>query len=272
MRFVKRLISTWFVVAMLATTLAAQTIPEGKLPEHFRRMEFKVDSVMREALVRVPASTQHSNAPVVFVFHGHGGNAHQAMRSFDIHDRWPEAIFVFMQGLNTPGQLTDSNGKRPGWQNRVGAQDDRDLKFFDAVFARLKIENKVDTNRVYCTGHSNGGGFTYLLWAERGDMFAAVAPSAAVAAYVNRLKPKPAMHLAGKKDSLVKFTWQERMMNAEKKLNGCGETPTPWGDGGQLYESNTGTPFVTLIHGGAHELHPHAGELIVKFFKEHPKQ
>ncbi|MEI9864297.1 MAG: hypothetical protein WDN00_07025 [Limisphaerales bacterium] len=45
------------------------------------------------------------------------------------------------------------------------------MKFFDAVLARLKQDYKVDAKRIYCTGHSNGGGFTYLLWLARGDVF-----------------------------------------------------------------------------------------------------
>ena len=81
-----------------------------------------------------------------------------------------------MQGLPTPGQLTDPEGKRNGWQKTVGDQKDRDLKFFDAVLTKLKADYKVDESRIYSMGHSNGGGFTYLLWAARGDQFAAFAP------------------------------------------------------------------------------------------------
>ena len=91
-------------------------------------------------------------------------------RDFAYHKHWPEAIAVYMQGLNTPGVLTDPEGKRPGWQKRVGDQNDRDLKFFDAVLATLKKDYRVDEKRVYATGHSNGGAFTYLLWAARGDV------------------------------------------------------------------------------------------------------
>ena len=104
-----------------------------------------------------------------------------AANKFAYHKHWPEAIVVYMQGLNTPGTLTDPQGKLPGWQKTFGDQGDRDLKFFDAVLATLKKDYKVDEKRIYATGHSNGGGFTYLLWAARGDVFAAVAPCAAAA-------------------------------------------------------------------------------------------
>ena len=35
----------------------------------------------------------------------------------------------------------------------------------------LKQDYKVDEKRIFSTGHSNGGGFTYLLWSERPDVF-----------------------------------------------------------------------------------------------------
>jgi polyhydroxybutyrate depolymerase len=265
MKFASTSLSLLCLLLVIAT---AQTIPFGSMPYNFRILKLDVDGVERQAMVRIPDIARQSNAPVVFVFHGHGGNARAAARSFNIHEEWPEAVFVFMQGLNTPGKLTDPEGKLPGWQNLPGVQGDRDLKFFDTLFARLKTECRVDTNRVFATGHSNGGGFTYLLWSERPALFSAFAPSAAAVPYVARLKPKPAMHLAGEDDRLVKFSWQQLTMNAVRRVNQCTNESQPWGDSGKLYPSTSGAPFLTLIHSGGHELHPQAGKWIVKFFKE----
>ena len=58
-----------------------------------------------------------------------------AARSFSYHTIWPEAIVIYMQGLNTPGRLTDAEGKPPGWQAGIADQGDRDLQFFDAVLS-----------------------------------------------------------------------------------------------------------------------------------------
>src|SRR5205085_853476 len=76
-------------------------------------------------------------------------------------------------------RLTDPQGKLPGWQHEAGDHGDRDLKFLDVGLAFLKTDYAIDENRIYATGHSNGGGFPYLLWARRPDVFAAFAPSAA---------------------------------------------------------------------------------------------
>ncbi len=238
--------------------------------EALQPLSFTVDGVVRSALVYVPPSARTNPAPLVFVFHGLGGNAQQAARSFAVDRKWPEAISVYMQGLNTPGRLTDPEGNRPGWQAAIGDQEDRDLKFFDAVLARLKKDYRVDTKRIYCTGHSNGGGFTYLLWLVRAEVFAAVAPSAAAARYAAKLTPKPAMVLGGKSDPLVKFAWQELTMNAVRKVNGCAATGEPWDKQCTIYPSKGGTPLVAFVFPGGHQFNPAAPALIMKFFKEHP--
>lgn len=238
--------------------------------DNLQEMDFTVDGAARTALVYVPPAATSNATPLVFVFHGHGGSARQVERSIGIDRAWPEAISVYMQGLKTPGQLTDPQGERTGWQAAPGKQDDRDLKFFDAVLARLKQDYRVDSKRIYATGHSNGGGFTYLLWLTRGDVFAAVAPSSAVATFARKLKPKPVMHLAGESDPLVKFSWQKLMMETLRQINGCDAVGQPWDNDCTMYPSNGGTPVVTFIHPGGHEFDPAAPRLIVKFFKEHP--
>ncbi len=234
-----------------------------------QEMTCNVDGVQRTALIYAPATAKANPAPVVFVFHGHGGNARNAERSFHIETEWPEALVVYMQGLPTVGQLTDPKGERNGWQSAAGDNGDRDLKFFDAVLAQLKQDFKIDASHMFSTGHSNGGGFTYLLWLTRGDVLAAVAPCAAVGKYAAQLKPKPVMHIAGEKDPLVKYAWQERMMAEVRKIDGCSATGESWDKDCTLYPSAQGTPVVTFIHQGGHIVPASAPALIVKFFKQH---
>ena len=167
---------------LVAGALLVVTLSELRAADALTRREWQVDGVVREALVYVPPKARTAATPVIFAFHGHGGTMNHAARTFGYHTLWPEAMVVYLQGLKTPGSLTDPEGKKSGWQSRLGDQGDRDLKFFDAVLTTLKQEYRVDEKRLYATGHSNGGGFTYLLWAARGDQFAALAPSAAPAA------------------------------------------------------------------------------------------
>jgi polyhydroxybutyrate depolymerase len=286
----RRLTALGITLALLgaSTPASAQRTPDKAAPNRgakrveaalkdLTRRQWTVGETAREALLFVPAAAKTTPTPVVFAFHGHGGTMQRAAVMFDYHRAWPEAIVVYMQGLNTPGRLTDPEGKRPGWQHSQGSQGDRDLKFFDAVLTSLKADYKLDENRIYATGHSNGGGFTYLLWRERGDVFAAVAPSAAAGPgpeWVRRvatLKPKPVLHLAGEMDTLVKYEWQQQTMEALRKLNGCEASGMEWDKRCTLYPSKTGTPVVTLIHPGGHGFPPEAPAIVVKFFKQHSK-
>jgi polyhydroxybutyrate depolymerase len=233
--------------------------------------DWTVEGVKREALVFAPTkSTEHP--PLVFGFHGHGGTMRNAARTFHIHTLWPEADVVYLQGLNTPGR-TDPEGKQPGWQNRAGILDDRDLKFFDAVLATMKEKHHVDAKRIYATGHSNGGGFTYLLTAARQGVWAAVAPVAAGSAMGFRggYQPVPVLHAAGEKDTLVPFENQKRTIEAVKAANGCEATGTEWAKGCTEYKSAKWAPVVAFLYPGGHAYPAEAPELIVRFFKEHER-
>lgn len=255
------------VVFLICTTVAATT----SAAEPAART-WQIDGVAREAQVYVPVAAKQKAAPLVFVWHGHGGTAQLMVRRYQLEQIWPEAIVVYAQGLNTPGRLTDPEGKRSGWQHSAGHMEDRDLKFFDAMLADLKKENKIDERRIYSTGHSNGGGFTYLLWAERGDTFAAVAPTAAACSpeIGAKLKPKPVLHLAGENDRLVKYEWQQAVIEHLKKLNQCGDGKT-WEQGCTWYDSQLKTPVVAYIHPGAHGFPGGAERTIVKFFQSQSK-
>jgi polyhydroxybutyrate depolymerase len=230
-----------------------------------------VNGVEREALVAVPKQAKTVASPLIFVFHGHGGSMQNVARSHALERRWPEAMVVYPQGLKTPGKLTDPEGKRSGWQQDIPDQGGRDLAFFDAIFASLKEEYAVNEKQVFVTGHSNGGGFTYLLWAARGEQLAAVAPSASTGAkYRFLLKPKPALLIAGEGDDLVPFAGQSRMMSFVRGLNQCDEEGVAWDEhaGCTIYPSSGGNPVVTAVHGGGHAFPREAPDVMVSFFKQ----
>lgn len=237
------------------------------------KMKVPVLGVEREFLVFPPVEAKESESvPVVFCFHGHGGGSMQAAKSFGMHDTWPEALVVYPQGLPTPGQLTDPEGKRNGWQSKSGDQQDRDLLFFDEMLMELAKTYQIDSKQVFVMGHSNGGGFTYLLWAYRGDKITAVAPCAALSVrVVGELRPKPCMHIAARNDELVKFEWQERMIKVVKNVNGCRNEGEKWAEDCTIYKPKneaTGAAMVEYIHNGTHKYPEHATAKICRFFKE----
>lgn len=255
---------------VLATCLVLTHIT---LAQESKTQDWTVDGVKRQAIIKLPAKKGTGPAPVVLTFHGHGGNMQNYNRK-DFQKHWPEAIFVSPQGLNTPGILSDPQGLKPGWQKTIGDQKDRDLHFVDAILKTLREEYQIDDNRIYVTGHSNGGGFTYLLLVARPNVFAAFAPSAAGSAALRNpsgYTPAPIFHLAGEKDNVVKFELQRRTIEGVKKLNQCDDEGKDWAPKCKLYESKAHAPVISYIHGGDHAYPNEANALIVRFFKENPK-
>ena len=261
----------WRVAILLVATASMARADE---PAGMKTLTLTVDGVERTALVYVPRQTAKEDqgpVPLVFVFHGHGASAANAAGGFAINRRWPEAISVYPQGLPIPS-LTDAEGKYAGWQHNVGEVGDRDLHFFDALLARMKADYPVDAKRIYCTGHSNGGGFTYLLWLARPETFAAFASCSAGPKFADRLIPKSAMISGGKQDPIVPFAHQQETAEALLKVNRCEPKGEPWEAGeGTLFPAKPGGEvLVTYFYEGGHGITAVEPELIVDFFKEHP--
>ena len=146
-----------------------------------KTLDLMINGESRKAVIYIPATANTKPTPVIFAFHGHGGTMLNMYRTRGFEKLWPEAIFICPQGLNTKGMLTDPEGKKSGWVMNDVTDSNRDLQFFDAMLKTLRTDYKIDNSRIYATGHSNGGGFVYLLWATRASEFAAFAPTATAA-------------------------------------------------------------------------------------------
>ena len=272
-----------FLLLCLSLVCAASLSAQGKIrellaakaPEGFVEKTWTVDGVKRTALVRVPAGVSGPLA-VVFGWHGHGGRSTHSAGRWGYGEIDTASILVFPQGLPTVSPLVDKEGRMPGWQTSVTSEGGRDIKLFDTILADLKKQHAVDDRRIYSMGHSNGAAFSYLLWQARPEVLAAIGSVAgSLRGDGKPTSSLPVIHVAGEKDPLVKFSWQQATFAAVKRFNGCSEEGKPWAKEGVLeatiYASSKGAPLVTAIHGGGHEYAKGSTELIVRFFKENPK-
>ena len=225
-------------------------------------MRWQVDGATRQAIVHAPATPASEGSPLVLSFHGFGDNA-QNFQYTNLHAAWPDAIVVYFQGLPTRRGL-------PGWQVEPGGGN-RDLALVDAALASLRERYDVDDDRIYATGYSNGGMFTYLLWAERPGVFAAYAPVAArLRPSVRPAEPRPVFHVAGESDRVVRFSDQEAAIAVAMDVNGV-EAATGCGAGCTVYGADTAAPVMTWIHPGAHIYPRGTSERIASFFREHSR-
>jgi len=237
------------------------------------RMSWTVAGRQREALVFPPASnTPAGRHPLVFAWHGHGGTMQSAEQDMRFETLWPEAIVVYPQGLK-------AEDNRYGWQKELGVDGDRDLKFFDTMLAALRQRFPVDDDRIYTTGFSNGTGFTYLLWAERGHLLAAIGAVSGElqASERNKLSSPRALiaiygtgaHTASQQ---IQNETIDRARAVDKATASAEQCPTPTGAAScKLYPSTINTPVKEIKHDGGHVYLSWEPEEVVKFFKNHKK-
>jgi polyhydroxybutyrate depolymerase len=237
-------------------------------------LTFTIDGDPRSALVFAPSKTSGAGepAPLLFAFHSHGSSMQEAAGTMQFQRIWPEAIVVYMQGLPTRIYV-DPTGFETGWQQEPGQFGDRDLKFFDAVFAAVRMRFQVDEERIYATGFSNGAIFTYVLWGTRGKMFAAVAPVAGQKfPAVHLTVPMPLLHIGGTEDEVVPFKEQLQSIEIGRKLDGSKQKGESCGEYCTSYGSSSGTPVVTYLPPEGHVYPPGTSQMIVKFFKQYKRR
>lgn len=236
----------------------------GGVQARAQEMTFRVDGQDRLAIVYGPAAGTSSPAPLVMAFHGFG-DAARNFQFVDLHRAWPEAVVVYFDGLPRRGDLL-------GWQVERGEDGDRDLRLVDVALASLRQRFRIDDRRIYATGFSNGAMFTYLLWAERPQVFAAFGPVAGrVRPSIQPPMPRPLLHVAGTRDAVVAFADQEAAIAMAIRVNRAGETRTACGEGCTTYGAASAAPVMVAIHPGGHSYPPGTSARIVEFFKRHPR-
>jgi len=229
-------------------------------------MTWNVDGVQRQALVFAPSSDKPGEKhPLIFGFHGHGGNMNHASKGMHFQDLWPEAIVVYPQGLPSPTPR-DPEGNAPGWQIDAGQNGDRDLKFFDTMLSDLKKKYTVDGSKVFTVGFSNGSAFSYLLWAKRAKDLAAIGICAGRMTSTPS-DARPLIAIAGQSDKLIPFSEQEDTLARARKVDHTDDTPQSCGTNCSLYKGKGDSSVMVLVHPGGHIVPPWAGQAIVDFFQ-----
>jgi poly(3-hydroxybutyrate) depolymerase len=142
----------------------------GGSPMLVARRSIMLNGVERPYLLAVPPGYDPSKAhPLIFGFHGSGGDREQLRRYMNLESPAAgQAIFIYPQGLPNDGGTTE-------WDTAPASAD---LILVDMLLEQYKAELCIDSGRLFATGHSFGGCMTNAVGCFRGDVFRAIAPVA----------------------------------------------------------------------------------------------
>lgn len=140
--------------------------------------------------------------PVLFAFHGWGGDPEQLEGTTRIASIAASRGYVVVRpfGFNKSFDA----GACCGLAAETKADD---VGLVRAIFARLEAEACADKKRVYATGFSNGGFLSHRLGCEASDLFTAVASVAGTLGIpaCTPSRPVSMLQIHGKADGIVPF-------------------------------------------------------------------
>jgi len=135
--------------------------------------EINSGKFQREYIYFKPSSAPE-NCPLVFVCHGYTGTAQGIMNYSNFNNLATEYGFAvcYPQGIEDSGGNTFFNVGYD-FQNNETVDD---VAFLEDLISLFSADNSIDSDKVFCTGMSNGGDFCYLLACEASESFLGVAP------------------------------------------------------------------------------------------------
>jgi poly(3-hydroxybutyrate) depolymerase len=189
--------------------------------------EMTVDNIKRNYIVYVP-NNLGENRPLLISCHGMNQDAYYQKGMLAIESVADTAKFV----------TVFPNGIDKGWD----ISGDRDINYIKALIDKMVEKYKIDPNRVYLSGFSMGGMFTYHAMNKIADKIAAFAPISGYPMWGTtanaNVRPIPIIHTHGTGDDVVAFSGVQGALNVWIKHNGCSEKAT-------IIKNYRGTPHIT---------------------------
>ncbi len=206
--------TTTFLLTLTAVLLLGKCSDDASVsPELVYRYSLYLihDGITRTFLVNLPSTYYESDTskfPVVIGMHGAGGSAAQFDRDYGMTETadTEKFISVYPEGVRGTGVL----GLRT-WNAGECCQYAMESNIDDVGFLRQMLDNlsqtyRVDAERVYATGISNGGMMAYRLACEMPDRIAAIGVvSCTMMTSCNPQKSMPILHIHSILDTKIPF-------------------------------------------------------------------
>jgi polyhydroxybutyrate depolymerase len=216
---------TSFLFALLCFNISAQNTLNLSL-EH--------DGIQRDYSLYVPENyTGDKPVPLVFNFHGFGSNGSQQAFYGDFRTIADTAGFIV---VHPEGTLVNATTHWNVGGFTLGSTTD-DVGFTSAMIDSISANYNINADRIYSTGMSNGGYFSFLLACQLSDRIAAIASvtGSMTPETFNECDPQrqvPILQIHGTEDPTVPYGgnpfWSksiEDVLDYWIAFNACDETP-----------------------------------------------
>ena len=242
------------------------------------RASIDVGGKMREYILALPDNYDQAHPyRLIFGWHPWGGSAQQVAQGgyYGLSSQAKgSAIFVAGEGLDFGG-----NGK--GWGNEGG----QDIAMLNAMLELFRSQLCIDENRIFSTGFSFGGMFSFAAGCSATSMMRAIAPMAgntSVAGCGTGSRPVAVMGFHGTEDQVVAIDGGRKGRDAFVERNKCSQQTMPaqttWCDtAGQNFQPCScvsyqgcmdGYPVTWCEYNGQHMPAPNSAATLWSFFSQ----
>ena len=251
----------------------AQPVPEvqtGKMTK-----ELIVNGTTREYIIYVPDDyTGTSSLPMLLSFHGLASNMEFNFNQTNFDQLAERENFI----------VVHPNGIDNRWT--VNASNNPDIDFVEALLDQLEINYKIEPNRIYSTGMSNGGNFSFTLACGLNNKIAAIASVTGLMLKIAigdciPTRPLAILHIHGTEDPIANYAFvqggldfwiEHNTTNMNPIVSNIPDIDTQDGSTVERFEYLNGENGVEVQHlkvtGGGHEWPGYKGNMDVNASEE----
>ena len=234
-----------------------------------------VNNTNREYIIYVPENfTGTSSLPLLLSFHGLSSNMNFNYDYTNFSELAERENFI----------VVHPNGIDNRWT--VSATNNPDIDFIEALLDQLENDYNIASNRIYSTGMSNGGNFSFTLACGLNDRIAAIASVTGLMlqmAIGNCIPSRPlaVLHIHGTEDLIANYAFVQGGLDFWTDHNNTNDFPIisdipniDSGDGSTVkrFEYLNGNSNVEVQHlkisGGGHEWPGFSGNMDINASEE----